>query len=187
MGLFGNLKDGMKSAVQKTVDEKMDAGRARMESSTVGRMALGAMDAAKRPKMATMSVSPWNVQPPTRTYRLPADHEATIYTYNGEPLRGIAPGTRFVIRAVPADVVMESAYTDYVASTTDYGNIAYEYNGQIFGMGKSHAEAIERLMRNGYAVEVEAYISGFDGERGFPYVKGLFGFVDDAIYMELGR
>ena len=144
---------------------------------------------AQQPTQMPIIVSPWKVPPATRTYRLPAEHEANIYTYNGMPFRGLRQNTRFVVTAVPADVQMTSIYTGLTASTGNYGDIAYEYNGQIFGFCSSHAEAVRNMMMAGYRVEVEAYIRKYDGEKGFPYVVGLFGFVDDAVYMDarMGR
>lgn len=164
MGLFNNLKD----AVKKTVDEKVDETRTKMGESAVGRMTLGAIDAAK----GTSS----------QVYRLPAEHEATVYTYDGNPLKGIPTGERFVIEAVPGRVTMTSKYTGITTSTDDFDNVAYSYKGKVFGMASSHSPAIKKLMKHGYRVEVEAYIRGYDGTRGFPYVVGLFGFVDDSVY-----
>lgn len=140
-----------------------------------------------QPAQAPIVVSPWAVPPATRTYRLPAEHEASIYTYCGAPLAGIPTNARFVVAAVPADVTMTSIYTGLTSSTGNYGDIAYEYNGQIFGFCSSHAEAVRNMMTAGYRVEVEAYIRGYDGMKGFPYVVGLFGFVDDAVYREATR
>ena len=117
----------------------------------------------------------------TKTSRLPASHESTVYTYNGIPLQGLGANDRFVITAVAADVRLPSMYTGRVASTADFGDIAYEYNGQVFGFCSSHADAVRRLLMGGYRVEVEAYISGFDETYGYPKVRGLFGFVDDDV------
>ena len=128
-----------------------------------------------------IQIQPWATKPVTQTYRIPAEHEARIYTYNGTVFQGLPKDTRFIVTAVPADVQMVSIYTGTASSSTDFG-VAYSYNGQIFGFGSSHAEAIKQMMLGGYQVEVEAYISGYDGQQGFPKVVGLFGFVDDDVY-----
>ena len=106
-----------------------------------------------------LNVVPWDVPPWSETYKVPSEHEATVYTYNGTPLQNLKSGARFIITAVPADVTMTSIYTGTTASTTDYGDIAYQYNGQIIGFCKSHAEAVRKLLCSGYRVDVEAYIS----------------------------
>ena len=129
-----------------------------------------------------IQIQPWTTKPVTQTYRLPATHEAKIYTYNGTVFQGVPRNTRFIVTAVPADVQMVSIYTGVVHSTLGYNDVAYSYNGQIFGFASSHAEAVKKMMLGGYQVEVEAYISGYDGQQGFPKVVGLFGFIDDAIY-----
>ena len=134
---------------------------------------------------AQVLIAPWKVRPATNTYRIPAEHEATMYTYNGMPFNGLPTNTRFIVTAVPADVQMTSIYTGTVATTHDFGDMAYAYNGQIFGFCSSHAEAVRKLLMNGYNVEVEAYISGFDGQQCFPKVRGLFGYVDDNVYRRL--
>lgn len=141
-------------------------------------------DAGSAPKPSTV-IRPWGGKPAMKVYRLPADHEAKVYTYDGAPLRGLSLNERFVITAIPGDVTMTSVYTGATASTTNYNDIAYAYNGEVFGFASSHAEAVKKLIMGGYRVEVEAYIRGYDGERGFPYVVGLFGFVDDDLYYSL--
>ena len=132
-----------------------------------------------------IEVYPWKTAPITKTYRMPPEKDKTIFTYNGEPFKGMRQGVRFTIAAVPADVRMPSMYTGTVASTKDYGDIAYEFNGQIFGFCSAHAEAIRKLMLAGYRVEVEAYISEYDMQQGYPKIRGMFGFVDDATYRSL--
>jgi len=108
------------------------------------------------------------------TVRIPANRQRTIYTYDGRPLAGMKAGDRFVARAVPADVEMTSIYTGATASCSEWGNVAYEYRGAVFGMGPASADEIRALMRDGYAVEVEAVVSGFDGQHGYPLVKGMY-------------
>ena len=135
--------------------------------------------------MPAITVQPWQTKPITKTYRLPAKHEATIFTYNGTPFRGLTANAHFIVTAVPADVQMVSMYTGNITNTSDYDDVAYAYNGQIFGLSSSHGAAIKKMMLNGYQVEVEAYISGFDGNAGFPKIRGLFGYVDDEIFDEL--
>ena len=125
---------------------------------------------------------PWNIPPAKGTYRLPAEHEGKIFTYYAEPLKGLKTNERFVLEAAPADVTIVSQFTNAEARTEDYGDIAYAYNGLVIGLSSSHAAAVRKLLMNGYRVEVEAYISGYNMEKGFPYVTGLFGFVDDDLY-----
>lgn len=127
---------------------------------------------------------PWNVQQTKGFYRLPAEHEAKIFTYYAEPLKGLKVDERFVLEAAPADVTIVSQFTNAVVNTEDYGDIAYAYNGLVIGLSSSHAVAVKKLLMSGYRVEVEAYISGYNMEQGFPYVTGLFGFVDDDLYYE---
>lgn len=135
----------------------------------------------------SMSIRAWSIPPVMESYRLPAQHEAQVYTYNGEPFGGLKVNDRFLIYAVPADVEMVSMYNGKRTTTNDYNDVAYEYNGQIFGFASSHADAVRTMMRAGYRVEVEAYISGFDKNAGYPKICGLFGFVDDAIYADAQR
>ena len=137
----------------------------------------------QKPKMVhnVTCYAPWDVPPTKGTYRLPAEHQAKIYTYYAEPLKKLKPEERFVLEAAPADVTIVSQFTNMEASTKDYGDIAYAYNGLVVGLSASHAEAVKKLLMKGYRVEVEAYISGYDDKLGFPYVYGLFGFVDDDL------
>ena len=167
MGLFGKIK----KATQQPQPQPQSQPQPKQQQVQPG----------------SMSIVPWEVPPTVSTYRMPAEHEATIYTYNGAPFKGLQANTRFVVSAVPADVEMCSMYTGTITSTFDFGDVAYSYNGQVFGMGKSHAEAVRNLMRAGYRVEVEAYIRGYNAEHGYPMVVGLFGFVDDSVYMEAMR
>jgi len=134
-----------------------------------------------------MRYVPWNVPPTKGLYRLPAEHESKIYTYYAEPLKNLKQNERFVLEAAPADVTIISQFTNTVTRTEDYGDIAYAYNGLIIGLSSAHAEAVRKLLMGGYRVEVEAYISGYDPNRGFPYVCGLFGFVDDDLYREVSK
>lgn len=124
---------------------------------------------------------PWNVQQTKGFYRLPAEHEAKIFTYYGEPLKNLRVEERFVLEAAAADVSIISQYTNAEVSTEDYGDIAYAYNGLIVGLSSSHASAVKQMLMKGYRVEIEAYISGYNTDYGFPYVTGLFGFVDDDL------
>lgn len=166
MGLFGNKK-----------------GKGQAKQEPAG-FAVESIQVVPR-GVPSISVRAWQIPPVIRSYRLPAEHEANVYTYNGEPFAGLRVNDRFLIYAVPADVEMVSAYTGKRSATGDYGDLAYEYNGQIFGFSSSHADAVRKLMQAGYRVEVEAYIRGFDTSQGFPHVVGLFGFVDDAVYSAL--
>ena len=127
---------------------------------------------------------PWNVPQTKGVYRLPAEHEAKIYTYYAEPLRGLKVDERFVLEAAPADVSIVSQFTNALVNTEDFGDIAYAYNGLVVGLSSSHATAVKKMLLKGYRVEVEAYISGYNTEYGFPYVTGLFGFVDDDLFYE---
>lgn len=142
-------------------------------------------ESAQQQQLPPIMVAPWQMPPATKVYRLPAEHESNIYTYNGTPFKGVPANTRFVVTAMPAEVRMESIYNGSASATVDRGDVAYAFNGQPFGFASSHAEAVRKLMQNGYIVEVEAYISGYDGELGFPKVRGLFGFVDDDLYKTL--
>ena len=125
---------------------------------------------------SAISIRAWAVPPRMESYRLPAQHESAVYTYNGEPFNGLRVDDRFIIAAVPADVSRGSPYTGTQMSTGERDNVAYEYNGQVFGFSSSHSEAVRKLMRAGYRVEVEAYISGFDMQLGY---------VDDSTYNTL--
>ena len=159
------------------------------------KMIKGAVKAAKtnnkQPKAKKQKEPPkaiykaWETAPFKGVYRLPPDHESSIYTYDGTPFNGMKVGTKFVIAAVPGYVQMTSIYTGTTTEIGDFGNIAYSYNGYIFGFASSHAEAIVKMMKAGYRVELEAYISGYDGQQGFPMVKGLFGYIDDSTYMNI--
>lgn len=166
MGLFGSKKE-KKQAKQETPEYAVDS-----------------IQVVPR-GVPSISIRAWSIPPVMKSYRLPAEHEANVYTYNGEPFAGLKVNDRFLIYAVPADVEMVSAYTGKRSATGDYGDLAYEYNGQIFGLSNSHAEAVRKLMQAGYRVEVEAYISGFDMRAGFPKVCAMFGFVDDDLYATL--
>ena len=172
MGLLGNLKKGVSDAIRKTVDERVDEARAKAGGFVVGRAALGAIDAARGVQDAP-------------AYRLPAENRKTVYTYDGTPLKGLRVGERFVMTAIPGRVDMKSRYTGTPASTRDRRNVAYAYGGKAFGMCAAHAPAIYKLMDNGYTVEVEAYVDGYDGKLGYPKVVGLFGYVDDELYYSL--
>lgn len=134
-----------------------------------------------------LEVNYWQTAPINKVYRIPADHEAVVYDYDGRPLDGIPANTRFLLSAVPANVIIRSIYTGTISETGDFNDIAYSYNGQIIGFCKSHADAIKKLMLAGYRVDIEAYINGYNDELGYPYITGLFGFVDDATYMSLEK
>ena len=144
--------------------------------------------AASQPQMVhnVTRYVPWNIPPTVGTYRLPAEHEGKIFTYYAEPLKGLRPNERFVLEAAPADVTIVSQFTNAVVNTEDYGDVAYAYNGLIVGLSSSHAAAVKKLLMMGYRVEVEAYISGYNIDYGFPYVTGLFGFIDDDLYYGRG-
>ena len=124
---------------------------------------------------------PWNVPPTKGTYRLPAERNKKVYTYYGEPLKKLKVGEHFVLEAVPADVSIISQYTNAEVSTEDFGDIAYAYNGLIVGLSSAHAPAVKQMLMKGYRVEIEAYITEYDKDYGFPYVYGFFGFVDDDL------
>lgn len=135
---------------------------------------------ADAPRFSGTLVEPWAVPPTKGTYRVEPRKSRTVYTYNGSPFVGIEPFERFVIAAVPANVAMTSAYNGRTSTTAEFEGLAYEYNGQVFGFCSSFADDVERLLRAGYRVELEAMITGFDEKLGFPYIQAFFGPFDGA-------
>ncbi len=147
---------------------------------------MGLFGKSKKKKKSAPKVKPvagslqsleyWKGLPPNPvgTYRIPPDEEHVIYNYDGACLAGLKVGDEFVVNPIPADVTLKSAYTGYITSTR-LGDVAYVYNGKVFGMSAFCAKEIRNLMRKGYIVEVEARIVGFDDQLGYAKVMGKFG------------
>lgn len=99
---------------------------------------------------------------------------STIYTYNGTPLRKLRVGDTFEATARLGDYTLKSMYTGMVANTRDFGDVAYSYKGEIFGMSGERADEIKKLMRKGKTVTVMARIKSVNRRYGYPVIDGYF-------------
>ena len=99
---------------------------------------------------------------------------STIYTYDGEPLRGLVKGEIFAIDAVRGERTMTSVYTGRTTSTSEFNDVAYRYNGMLFGMSREKASEIKSMLNRGQNVSIPARIDGFDQRFGYPLVVGDF-------------
>lgn len=92
--------------------------------------------------------------------------ERTIYTYYGNPLRGLRVGETFYADVVTRPTILRSGLTDGVWDTGREG-VALAYRGKIFGATSVLGDTFKELARNNYAITVACKITGWYAE-GYP-------------------
>ena len=154
MGLFGDMKAVVRKHARDKVDDAVSAaagtgiGQAAMRSKKMVDAITGRVEPAQ--------VELWAVPDYKGSVLLEPRYDGKLYVYYPEPLRAVRQGERFLLEAVPGDVVLHSSYSGNTVRTRDSGTVAYKYRGEVVGMSSYFSEAVTELMRSGYRVHLEA-------------------------------
>jgi hypothetical protein len=103
---------------------------------------------------------------------LEGERTATVYVYDGRPLKGIKKDQRFVLEAIPGNVTMKSTLTGTVWNNRESGDLPLAYNGTPVGFTKGACEVVGELLSRGHSVTIAAVRTG-TYDRGIPEIEVL--------------